>query len=109
MAKPEDVGKHVEPAKPETPAGSPAQKRQPRLAAAAVMVPTLAPGEPVQLTAVLDRELPGEFDVSALPNAPLMAASAKVTVVEHTASTVTLQVVVEHGWAGAGAIFVICN
>lgn len=80
-------------------------------AAGAVVVPTLAPGEPVELVVQLDRKMPASanYDVSILPTAPLLLAEADVTVIAQTPNDVTLRVVVEHGLAGAGALFVICN
>jgi hypothetical protein len=79
-------------------------------ATGAVVVPTVKPGEPVEITVDLDRKMPNDkYDVSLLRNAPLLNAQADVTLIGQTTETVTLRVVVEHGLAGAGAVFVICN
>jgi hypothetical protein len=77
-------------------------------ASGSVLVPTLAPGEPAEVTVELDRQMHGRFDISLLKNAPLLSAGAEVTEVSHTDKSVTLRVIVKDGLVGAGAIFVIC-
>lgn len=78
-----------------------------QFATGAVLVPTLAPGEPVELVATLDRKLAQTAAVSLMKNAALLEADAKVALVSQTETTVTFSVAVENGLAGAGVVFVI--
>lgn len=75
-----------------------------------VVIPTLAPGKPVDLTIQLDHKMPaGKFDVSLLRSPAVALADATVEVTGQTIDTVTLRVTAKHGLVGAGVIYVLCT